>query len=90
MYNKPTGCGTPAFGAPHNQTNVMTLKVIAAVGGRCVVSSVVLPTNSEPRGFVINFTIHETARITLLSTVGAHQNGHDSFMKAAYGFNVKL
>jgi hypothetical protein len=21
MYNKPTGCSTPAYGAPHKQTN---------------------------------------------------------------------
>jgi hypothetical protein len=24
MYNKPTGCSTPAYGAPHRQTNKQT------------------------------------------------------------------
>jgi uncharacterized membrane protein len=24
MYNKPAGCSTPAYGAPHKQTNIVS------------------------------------------------------------------
>jgi hypothetical protein len=27
MYNKPTGCSTPAYGAPHKQTNKQSARL---------------------------------------------------------------